>query len=115
MHGAVRSLNQTTMNRVKGAVLYGDTRNEQDHMQIPNYPTENTKIFCNANDGVCNGTLSVTVGHFEYLPSVDPAVAFLQQRITAGGGLLGNGSAARGDGAGLISKFTLAEAKKGSM
>ncbi|RYG27681.1 MAG: cutinase family protein, partial [Burkholderiales bacterium] len=52
--------------------------------QIPNYPADQTKVFCNASDGVCSGTLAVTAGHLTYTADVDEAVEFLQGTITSG-------------------------------
>ncbi|KAG8623085.1 hypothetical protein KVT40_008061 [Elsinoe batatas] len=64
MHAAVSDLQPAVKERVDGAVMYGDTRNQQDRGQIPNFPREKVKIFSD---------------------DVAPAVQFLQQRIQAGG------------------------------
>ncbi|KAF2221634.1 cutinase, partial [Elsinoe ampelina] len=77
MHAAVSDLQPAVKERVDGAVMYGDTRNQQDRGQIPNFPREKVKIFCEAGDGVCRGTLAVTAAHFAYSDDVAPAVQFL--------------------------------------
>lgn len=62
MAGSVGKLDSAVMAQVKGVVLYGYTKNLQNNGQIPGYPKEQTKVFCNATDGVCSGTLTVTAG-----------------------------------------------------
>lgn len=52
--------------QVKGVVLFGYTKNEQNDEQIPGYPPERTQIFCNTGDAVCEGSLSVLPPHFAY-------------------------------------------------
>ena len=52
--------------QVKGVVLFGYTKNQQNDEQIPDYPKEQTKIFCNTGDAVCKGSLSVQPAHFAY-------------------------------------------------
>ncbi|KAF1816536.1 cutinase [Eremomyces bilateralis CBS 781.70] len=81
MHGAVSSLEAGLKEKVVGGVLYGDTRNQEDKGQIPNYPKEAVKIFCRSDDGVCGAGLSVTAGHLAYGSDVNAAVQFLRQRI----------------------------------
>ncbi|PNS18226.1 hypothetical protein CAC42_7595 [Sphaceloma murrayae] len=84
MHAAVSDLPADVKARVDGAVMYGDTRNQQDRGQIPNFPREKVKIFCEAGDGVCRGTLTVTAAHFAYADDVPAGVQFLQERLGAG-------------------------------
>ena len=54
------------VDQVKGVVLFGYTKNRQNDEQIPGYPKEQTKIFCNTGDAVCEGTLSIQAPHFAY-------------------------------------------------
>lgn len=81
---AVSTLDSTAQAQVKGVVLYGYTKNEQNNGEIPNYPAAQTKVFCNADDGVCGGGLSVTAGHLTYTADVDAAVEFLEGTISSG-------------------------------
>lgn len=64
-------------------VTFGDTQNLQDNGQIPNFPREKVKIFCNAGDLVCVGTLTITPAHLTYGADAGAAAAFLIQRINA--------------------------------
>jgi cutinase len=69
------------MEQTKGVVLYGYTHNKQNGGQIPNFPPEKTKIFCEPGDLVCNGTLVLTISHFLYLNDVGAAKDFLVDRV----------------------------------
>ncbi|KAK5164548.1 uncharacterized protein LTR77_009754 [Saxophila tyrrhenica] len=80
---AISDLDQSTQNRIAGAVLYGNTRNAQNGGKIPNYPPENVLTICAPTDGVCDGSLQVTAGHFSYADDVPDAVDFLEGRIEA--------------------------------
>jgi cutinase len=57
MHSAVGGLPPALKSKVVGGVLFGDTKNKQDHGQVPNYPKEQVTIYCDKNDGVCGGGL----------------------------------------------------------
>lgn len=83
MAGAVSKLDATAMAQVKGVVLYGYTKNLQNDGGIPNYPKDQVKVFCNASDGVCSGTLMVTAGHLTYTADVEEAGEFLKSQIGA--------------------------------
>ena len=84
MADAVGALDSTAQAQVKGVVLYGYTKNQQNNGEIPNYPASQTKVYCNADDGVCGGGLSVTAGHLTYTEDVDAAVEFLEGTISSG-------------------------------
>ncbi|CZT16260.1 related to Probable cutinase 3 [Ramularia collo-cygni] len=75
--GVLSSLDSTLQAKVKGAVLYGYTKNQQNDGTIPDYPPAQTKVFCARTDGVCFGALLVTAGHLGYTRDVDEAVEFL--------------------------------------
>ena len=76
--GAVSGLDDDVKSMVKGVVLYGYTKNLQNDGSIPDYPKDQTKVFCNVDDGVCSGSLVVTAGHLTYTADVDQAVQFLE-------------------------------------
>jgi cutinase len=63
---ALSGLSASVKDKVKGAVLFGYTKNRQNGGRIPNYPTDRTKVFCNQGDRVCEGTLIIAQPHFEY-------------------------------------------------
>lgn len=92
MASAVSTLDATAQAQVKGVVLYGYTKNAQNDGKIPNYPPEQTKVFCNVDDGVCGGALAVTAGHLTYTADVDAAVEFLEGAVAKGGSGSGSGT-----------------------
>jgi len=80
---AVHGLKPEERAKVVGVVLFGYTKNGQTKGTIPDYPTENLKVFCTKADGVCWGALNVSPGHFAYMGNGDgpAATAFLLGKI----------------------------------
>ncbi|KAF2148706.1 carbohydrate esterase family 5 protein [Myriangium duriaei CBS 260.36] len=76
LHAAFRGSAKGTLSHVVAAVTFGDTRNKQDGGKFPNFPVANSKIFCDPKDPVCNGTIIVGPGHFEYNVDIAPATSF---------------------------------------
>lgn len=83
MVASVRRLPEATKAKMAGVVLYGNTRNRQEHGKIPNFPDDKALTICNASDGVCGGALLVTPGHLTYQTKVPKAVDWLAERIRA--------------------------------
>jgi cutinase len=83
MVASVRRLPEATKAKMAGVVLYGNTRNRQEHGKIPNFPEDKALTICNASDGVCGGALLVTPGHLTYQTKVPQAVSWLAERIQA--------------------------------
>jgi cutinase len=83
MHNSVSGLSSSVKDRVKGVVLFGDTRNLQDGRQIPNFPRDSIKIYCALGDMVCSGTLIITLAHFSYSVNVPDALSFLSSKVNA--------------------------------
>lgn len=81
VHRAVEDLPANVMSRIAGAITFGDTQNQQDNEQIPNFPPEKTLIICNAGDAVCRGTLTILPAHLAYTARADEAVDFLTQMV----------------------------------
>ncbi|KAK7415767.1 hypothetical protein QQX98_005680 [Neonectria punicea] len=52
--------------QVKGAVLFGYTKNLQNGGRIPNYPQARTRVYCDVADAVCSGSLFILPAHFLY-------------------------------------------------
>lgn len=84
-HRAIENLPANVKDAIDGVVTFGDTQNQQDGGQIPNFPGEKVRIFCNAGDLVCDGTLTITPAHLTYGLDADAAAAFLAARARAGG------------------------------
>ncbi|KAM0322576.1 hypothetical protein ACHAQA_009423 [Verticillium albo-atrum] len=63
---ALSELGAAVQNQVKGAVLFGYTKNLQNLGRIPNFPSAKTQVYCAATDAVCWGTLFILPAHFSY-------------------------------------------------
>ncbi|KAF1807898.1 cutinase-domain-containing protein [Eremomyces bilateralis CBS 781.70] len=101
MHRTIEKMPQAQKDRIAAVVLYGDTQNQEDNGQIPNFPREKVKIFCNASDGVCGRSLTVNAGHLSYSGDIQPGAQFLAQgvqRLKQGGGVSSSGSTASTSG-----------------
>jgi cutinase len=82
MSNSVAGLSQTVKDQLRGVVLFGYTKNAQNHGQIPDFPADKTKVYCNPGDEVCTGSLVVTAAHFGYGPaSSTDAPQWLIQKI----------------------------------
>ncbi|KAJ5763031.1 hypothetical protein N7533_001712, partial [Penicillium manginii] len=78
---AIQKLDSDVRDKVKGVVLFGFTRNLQDGGRIPNYPKDQTKVFCAFGDMVCDGTLIITAAHLTYGANADEAATFLASKV----------------------------------
>ncbi|KAK4098527.1 carbohydrate esterase family 5 protein [Parathielavia hyrcaniae] len=84
MAAAISDLSPAIKNQIKGVVLFGYTRNQQNSGTIPNFPTDKVKVFCNDGDLVCEGTLSITAAHFAYGTAASgEAPRFLIEKISS--------------------------------
>jgi len=100
MMNAISKLPEAAKSKVAGVVLFGYTKNAQTKSSIPNYPKENVKVFCSSGDGVCGGSLLVTIGHFSYMAdgSGPQSISFLVNKINShSGGRSGAPSGGGGD------------------
>lgn len=85
-HRAIENLDASFQDRIAGVVLFGDTQNQQDGGQIPNFPREKVTIFCNTGDLVCRGQLVVVGAHLRYQGDTGPAAEFLADQVRAAQG-----------------------------
>jgi len=82
MAGAISGLTTTVQNQIKGVVLFGYTKNQQNAGKIPNFPSSKTAIYCNEGDLVCEGTLIVQPTHLQYSDTAaTTAPAFLEAQL----------------------------------
>jgi cutinase len=79
---AIQTLSSDVKERVKGAVLFGFTRNLQDRGQIPGYPKSQTKVICALGDLVCTGTLIITPAHLTYGVNAGEAANFFASQVS---------------------------------
>ncbi|KAK4647363.1 uncharacterized protein QC761_0000170 [Podospora bellae-mahoneyi] len=81
---AISQSSATIREQIKGVVLYGWTKNQQNNGKIPNYPAARLKVYCESGDLVCNGSLIVLPAHGTYADeAADEAPKFLISRINA--------------------------------
>jgi len=87
MHNAIsKGVTADIKGKIAGVALFGDTRNLQDKGHIPNFPTEKSKVWCNASDGVCGGMLNVNMGHLSYSGAqINEAARYLAGLAKKGG------------------------------
>lgn len=84
---SITDIDSSIRSKIAGTVLFGYTKNLQNGGKIPQYPSENLKVFCNMGDLVCTGSLIVAAPHLAYgTVAATEAPAFLIQRVTAAGG-----------------------------
>ncbi|KAH7152624.1 cutinase [Dactylonectria macrodidyma] len=81
---SLSEVSATIQGQVKGAVLFGYTKNLQNLGRIPNYPRERTQVYCSAADAVCFGTLFILPAHFLYTDeAASAAPRFLINQIAS--------------------------------
>ncbi|VUC31781.1 unnamed protein product [Clonostachys rosea] len=69
--------------QIKGAVLFGYTLNKRNDGRIPEYPTDQTKVFCNDGDVVCQGILEIKNPHLMYSAAAQGEGAkFLAKKVS---------------------------------
>ncbi|KAJ6108631.1 hypothetical protein N7523_009954 [Penicillium sp. IBT 18751x] len=83
MDGSIQKLSASVMAKVKAVALFGFTRNFQDHGSIPNYPADQTKVYCAVGDLVCDNTLIITAAHLTYGIDAVPAAQFLLSKVSS--------------------------------
>lgn len=77
---AVRRLDDSAKVGLVAVAMYGDTRSDQEHGKIPNFPAEQVLAICEPGDGVCDGDrdLELTPAHHRYLNDITTATGFLE-------------------------------------
>lgn len=90
MHRAIEDRTDDVKSQIVGVVTLGDTQNQQDHGEIPNFPKNKVLIICNEGDLVCKGTKDVRAPHFQYTGRTSEAVDFLVKKIKDTPGTVSN-------------------------
>ncbi|KAF4949153.1 hypothetical protein FSARC_13571 [Fusarium sarcochroum] len=81
---SVTDVDSSIREKIAGVVLFGYTKNQQNRGQIPSYPADRTKVFCNPGDMVCTGSLVVAGPHLMYQSvAANEAPAFLIKQVDA--------------------------------
>ncbi|KAI5778067.1 cutinase [Geopyxis carbonaria] len=78
---ALQAVSADVKARVDATVFFGYTKNLQNSGGVPGYPSDKLKIFCNAGDLVCTGSLVITAAHLAYGPKVADAVQFIASKV----------------------------------
>lgn len=85
--GALRRASPVVANQVKGAVLFGYTKNQQYGGGVPSFPQDRVAVYCEAFDAVCYGTLFILPDHVFYFDEAfGKAPAFLLAKIAGTAG-----------------------------
>jgi len=81
---AIRDSNATIREQIKGVVLFGYTKNQQNNGGVPNYPQSRVQVYCESGDLVCTGSLIVLPPHMTYADeAAGVAPAFLISRVNS--------------------------------
>ena len=70
-------------NQVAGVVLFGYSKAYEYHDEIPDFPPEKTRSYCDTGDEICRGRIRVVLpAHFNYLDdALIAAPIFLRGRV----------------------------------
>jgi len=95
MMNSISKLPANIKSKLAGVVLFGYTKNGQKKGGIPDFPQGKIHVYCSSSDGVCNGALLVTAGHFSYMGdgSGPQSIAFLTEKIKGAMGTGGSDAA----------------------
>jgi len=81
---AIRDSSAVIREQVKGVVLLGWTKNQQNNGKIPNFPANRLLVYCEKGDLVCTGSLIVLPAHLSYGDeAAGPAPEFMLAKIRA--------------------------------
>lgn len=60
-HRAIEDASAAVKAQIAAVVTFGDTQNQADNGQIPNFPRDKIRVFCGGltRDRVCDGDVSI--------------------------------------------------------
>ncbi|KAE8323852.1 putative cutinase 2 [Aspergillus sergii] len=83
MHGSIPTLSDQIKDRIKGVVMFGDSRQQQSHNRIDHFSEQKVKFYCDEHDGICQNSISLSLSHYEYGSKAEDASQWLLSQVNS--------------------------------